>query len=183
MAHQLYLPSEVLCSSIPFDTQHSRCLPPACSRLLAGAFFFFWVLRFHRPIFIIVIMDSSMQRSDSLKSITNFANRMNPRRSLNIFKRQGSFASNRTSRQEIEEARTRYLDARGKILREFIRQRKDSHPWTEILHDPILSANGDIKSDFALMECLHDEQEKVELKCILLILYGTSSLRLSSGAP
>jgi hypothetical protein len=141
------------------------------------------VLRFHRPIFIIVIMDSSMQRSDSLKSITNFANRMNPRRSLNIFKRQGSFASNRTSRQEIEEARTRYLDARGKILRDFIMQRKDSRPWTEILHDPILSANGDIKSDFALMECLHDEQEKVELKCILLILYGTSSLRLSSGAP
>jgi hypothetical protein len=33
------------------------------------------------------------------------------------------------------------------------------------------------------MERLRDEQEKVELKCILLILYGTTSLRLSSGAP
>jgi hypothetical protein len=127
-------------------------------------------------------MDTPIQRSDSLRSITKFTNRMNQ----HIFKRQGSIASMRgkhTSRQAIEEARTRYLDARGKILRNFIRQRKGPRYVTEDVLDPLLSANGDIKNDFALMERLHDEEEKEEMRYILLNLYGTASLEMGSGTP
>jgi hypothetical protein len=142
------------------------------------------VVRFSKSVFIVFTMDTPVQRSDSLRSITNFANLVNPRRPLNIFKREGSIASmgsNRNSRQAIEEARIHYLDTRGNILRDFIRQRKDPRKWSEDLHNPVLSANGDIKSDFALMERLHDEEEKEELKYILLILYGTASLEMGSG--
>jgi hypothetical protein len=129
-------------------------------------------------------MAAPMQRQNSIAS---FASRISQRRPANLLTRQGSTASlksNRTSRQAIEEALKAYLNTRAKILEAFDVQSKVIHDKSEgvhSLHNPVLSANGDIKSDFALLQC-QDEPEKDELKQILLMIYGTDNLEMGSGS-
>ncbi|KAH7398794.1 hypothetical protein DE146DRAFT_504894 [Phaeosphaeria sp. MPI-PUGE-AT-0046c] len=129
-------------------------------------------------------MDNSVQRSKSIRSVASFASRFS-QRSLNLLTRRGAtnnLRSGRASQQAIEEARTAYMGTRGNILRDFVEQKNCHRSDDEDLHKPLLSANGDIMSDFALLERLQLEDEKTELKKILIILYGTDTLEMTVNA-
>jgi hypothetical protein len=134
-------------------------------------------------LFSLLIMDRPLQRKSSIAS---FASRMSQRRPVSLLSRQGSIASlrsNRTSRQAIEEARIVYLDTRAKILYAVDVQSKNIGHWSEgthNLHNPVSSANGDIKNDFALLQRIPDEADRDELKRILRMIYGTDNLEMGS---
>lgn len=127
-------------------------------------------------------MHNPIQRSNSIRSVASFASRVS-QRSLNLFTRRkttNSLRSGRASQQAIEETHTAYLGTRGNILRDFVKQKTSSRIENDDLHNPVLSANGDIRSDFALLERLQLDGEKTELKRILSILYGTDSLEMGA---
>lgn len=131
-------------------------------------------------------MDQHTPRSTSVRSSRSFASRIG-QRSLNLFTRRDSKASSSdeaTTQQAIEEARKAYLGLRGNILRNLEEQRRDPHtqnPFVD-LHSPMLSANGDIKSDFALVERVTLDDEKEELRRMLHLVYGTDSLEMSDNS-
>jgi hypothetical protein len=166
-----------------FDISEYRHSPPVCSRRFVRLISIPQHYRSKCLLFPLIVMDRPLQRKSSIAS---FASRMSQRRPVSLLSRQGSIASlrsHRTSRQAIEEARIAYLDTRAKILDAFDVQSRDIRHWSEgvhNLHNPILSANGDIKSDFALLQRIPDETDKADLKRILCMVYGTDKIEMGS---
>ena len=97
---------------------------------------------------------------------------------VNLVKSRESTESlgTRIKRNPIENAQNDYLMRRGNILDDFDEQRNDPHRNTEDPSNPVLSANGDVKHDFALLERAYVPSQRKKLQDILLDLYGTDSL-------
>ncbi|KAF1916950.1 hypothetical protein BDU57DRAFT_557086 [Ampelomyces quisqualis] len=85
-----------------------------------------------------------------------------------------------TATQQMQIARIEYLNARSMLLRNFLKQCLPDRRWMENPRDPVRSGNGDIKSDFALLERLTGHYEKEEFKKVLRLLYGTCCLTMRS---
>jgi hypothetical protein len=78
--------------------------------------------------------------------------------------------------QEVEDARKAYLNSRALILNDFDNQRSFSQTQTEDMSNPLWSANGDIRNDFAVLARIDNEDEAIAFKQILLDLYGVDGL-------
>lgn len=76
----------------------------------------------------------------------------------------------------IEDARNEYLMRRGNVLDDFEERRTYPNESTEDQENPVLSANGDVKNDFTLLERAFLPSQRKKLKDVLLDIYGTDSL-------
>jgi hypothetical protein len=123
-----------------------------------------------------IIMENKLKRQSSLRSIVSFASR------ISLSKRRDMLVYPIASLQVTDEARSAYLASRGDILHDFDEQRENPNR-TEDMLDPVLSANGDIRSDFAIAERLYTTEMRARLQRILVIIYGTDSLTLTSDDP
>jgi hypothetical protein len=127
-------------------------------------------------------MEKRLKRQSSLRSIVSFASRISQRSTVSLPKPRDTLACPVPSPQVIDEARSTYLASRGDILHDF-NERRENPNRTEGMLNPVLSANGDIKSDFAIIERLYVEEMRTRLKRILGVVYGTDSLTLSLHDP
>lgn len=85
-----------------------------------------------------------------------------------------------TANQRIQLAHLKYLNTRGTLLRNFLRQRSPDRLWMENPQDPVQSGNGSVRSDFALKMRLHGQEALEEFVKVLRILYGTCRLTARS---
>jgi hypothetical protein len=127
-------------------------------------------------------MEKRLKRQSSLRSIVSFASRISQRSTVSLPKPRDTLACPVPSPQVIDEARSTYLASRGDILHDF-NERRENPNRTEDMLNPVLSANGDIKSDFTIIERLYVEEMRTRLKRILGVVYGTDSLTLSLHNP
>jgi hypothetical protein len=87
-----------------------------------------------------------------------------------------SSSSRPTSNQEIADARKAYRASRARILADYYEQRGLTPVPVENLFEPLLSANGDIQSDFGVLSHVADDQQLKEFERILLDVYGVDTL-------
>lgn len=80
------------------------------------------------------------------------------------------------SAQEIADAHKEYQKKRALILQDFDEQRKYTSERTEDMLNPLLSANGDIRTDFAVLGLVDNYEDAMILKRILLDIYGVDTL-------
>jgi hypothetical protein len=120
-----------------------------------------------------------LKRQGSLQTITSFASRMSQLSAINFTKHHNILAQPVTSPKELQEARTVYLESRSRILDDF-NERRASLAETEGMMDPVLSANGDIKSDFAILTRIRDAETYKKVVSILRIVYGIVHLSMTS---
>jgi hypothetical protein len=124
-------------------------------------------------------MDSRLKRRSSYQNISSFATEFTQRSAIKFAKRLDILAQPVTSPQELQEARTAYLESRAQILHDFDDRRDCLVVNHDSLMDPLLSANGDIKSDFAVLARTLDMHKHKIVMGILRIVYGINSLTLT----
>jgi hypothetical protein len=124
-------------------------------------------------------MESRLKHHGSYQSMASFATEFSQRSALKFTKRFNILAQPVTSPQELQEARTAYLESRARILYDFHDQRDSLYMNHDDMRDPVLSANGDVKSDFAVLARTSDMETHKMVMGILRIVYGVISLTLT----
>ncbi|KAH4010384.1 hypothetical protein JI435_155480 [Parastagonospora nodorum SN15] len=82
----------------------------------------------------------------------------------------------RQKAQDIEAQRTAYLVSRGLILQNYNEQHIFTPARIEDILNPLLSANGDIRHDFAILGRIDNDEQAIGLRHILIDVYGVDTL-------
>lgn len=78
--------------------------------------------------------------------------------------------------EDIEAQRTAYLVSRGLILQDYNEQHTFTPARIEDILNPLLSANGDIRHDFAILGRIDNDEQAIGLRHILVDVYGVDTL-------
>jgi hypothetical protein len=125
------------------------------------------------------IMDSRLKRYSSYQNISSFATEFTQCSAIKFAKQLNILTQPVTTPQELQEARTVYLESRAQILYDFDDRRDSLVVSHDNLMDPLQSANGDIKGDFAVLARTPDMYNHKKVMGVLRIVYGINSLTLT----